>query len=531
MSWPVYHVVAFYEMSHPIDYHNGSFQDKETYRKHEESVEEKMLAPHRWIYSKIPPYGYQRPRHGLTAGWLPATTETPPGSDPRAMVAVKWEGNHWYDWESGQPYTDEPGNHWLPARCIKYGPTPEERPPLPEVDVSFVVVRWGSLVFRVQYNYDSWGQREGSTVSNRFIRCFFKDHVALKLPQRYEIYTVFVTQSEELDRVPEGYIRSVLRGKSLCGLYFIWAMQGQQNMFDTWTIPGYFDEISVYKMVDRLESVGISTHWAHPLPLWKLLTSKSWNTTLCLSPQYQTPLTVRIPLDLVNTGPEWAAEEAYKTLMDLYQYRKSLPGYVPTNSDAEFTDNLEENWEKARVVCKLGFSYEAMDVKFCKGGQELARALQYLSTKTSYKNDCLLVQQRVNFVNLEFRVYVIEGRQINVHYTRFKEISAGLATGFLHASRREAIDKWFDSDEAAFIDAENQVARILERVNAWMLAECCQPILSSRVDFIVEHARPGKADVWLGEVGEQGYSTQTLDMDILFKALLKRAMSTQIQVN
>ena len=90
---------------------------------------------------------------------------------------------------------------------------------------------------------------------------------------------------------------------------------------------------------------------------------------MCLCPELQIPLTTCVSKASVLCNPREAAERALKALTHL-------------GLDSE------------HLVCKLGYSYEALDVKFCSQ-EELPEALYFLLSQPNYLCDCAYVQQRV----------------------------------------------------------------------------------------------------------------------------------------
>ena len=69
---------------------------------------------------------------------------------------------------------DHPRNSQGPRTLI-----PQNPPALvlmsSQVAVSFIVFQWGAAKISAAYDSHSWGEAEGSTVSNRFIHKFFQD--------------------------------------------------------------------------------------------------------------------------------------------------------------------------------------------------------------------------------------------------------------------------------------------------------------------------------------------------------------------
>eukprot|EP00438_Fugacium_kawagutii_P023028 Skav229905 [mRNA] locus=scaffold2151:503752:505093:- [translate_table: standard] len=167
----------------------------------------------RWILSASPLLGSNRPRIGWTQRWLPAVVKElllgP--SDVVQSVRYQWRLQHWYDWATGEHISVSKDPHALVAesetlhvrpRTVHAWRIPSKTPwttnqllPIQgtesgvggcEVAISFIVFQWGAAKIPIDYDAHSWGEREGSTISNCFIRSFFRDSVIPKLGLDYE---------------------------------------------------------------------------------------------------------------------------------------------------------------------------------------------------------------------------------------------------------------------------------------------------------------------------------------------------------
>ena len=204
----------------------------------------------RWILSATPAMGCNRPRIGWTQRWLPAVVE--PNGNPDA-VRYQWQLQHWYDWATGEhisvtkdprAMTAESGTQQARKRTADAWKVPSKVPWTSnhlyprcteagvggcEVAVSFIVFQWGAAKIPIDYDSHSWGEREGSTVSNCFIRSFFRDSVVPKLGFDYEVLTVFIQQSDEFGKISPEFLLSLCKGRTTCALYFLWPIQGLQS--------------------------------------------------------------------------------------------------------------------------------------------------------------------------------------------------------------------------------------------------------------------------------------------------------------
>eukprot|EP00931_Biecheleriopsis_adriatica_P070492 TRINITY_DN44257_c0_g1_i1.p1 TRINITY_DN44257_c0_g1~~TRINITY_DN44257_c0_g1_i1.p1 ORF type:complete len:245 (+),score=45.13 TRINITY_DN44257_c0_g1_i1:131-865(+) len=216
------------------------------------------IAGDRWMLCPTSVQGCNRPRIGWTERWLPATlVEAPVASfSPlqEASARFRWELRLWYDWASGDhiDVTTDPKAlidvakasrvraRSLASWSIPCAPSWCSSPNLPrsgselaaggvQVSVSFIVFRWGAARIPIEYDAHSWGAQEGSTISNRFVNLFFSEAVQPRLGCDYEVLSVFVQHSDEFASISHEFIASICRGSTVCALYFLWPLKGQQN--------------------------------------------------------------------------------------------------------------------------------------------------------------------------------------------------------------------------------------------------------------------------------------------------------------
>merc|ERR1712061_289724 len=82
------------------------------------------------------------------------------------------------------------------------------------------------------------------------------------------------------------------------------------------------------------------------------------------------------------------------------------------------------------------------------------------------------------------------------------------------------MQEWFHNDAAAWRSAMEQIQALSRRWDLWLLTQSAEPTVSVRIDYMLERVAPGEAEVWTGEVGEQGYSMGGIDPSIVFNAVL-----------
>eukprot|EP00747_Dinoflagellata_sp_TGD_P169029 gnl/TRDRNA2_/TRDRNA2_196865_c0_seq1.p1 gnl/TRDRNA2_/TRDRNA2_196865_c0~~gnl/TRDRNA2_/TRDRNA2_196865_c0_seq1.p1 ORF type:complete len:607 (-),score=55.19 gnl/TRDRNA2_/TRDRNA2_196865_c0_seq1:93-1793(-) len=469
-----------------------------------------------------------RPRHGWTERWLPGVCaqrfEAPKNSLQNPMVRIRfsWQVEAWVDWATGERYEPSIGRGSVeevhPSHVRKRQGAQSQEPA-----VSFIVFRWGSAGHPLRYDAHSWGATEGSTISNRFIRHFFDVGVVPRLGFDYEVLSVFIQHSDEFKHVAPESLASSCTGRSIQALYFLWPMQGQMNFGECIpTTPGYISDGPFLNAVGRMELCGIPTMWPHHLVLWKMLASKDWVMHLCMCPRYHVPLTTRVPRSLIVRDARAAAVQAIATLRTLQEERRA------DNDTAICGAPMGSEWAPggpARVVAKLGNSYEAMDVYLVEGEDRLAESLVSLVSQPGYKCDCVQVQQRVARVDLEARVFLLRGQIANVLFTRFARVDKeGKVREYQKAhSDDEAMREWFYNDAVAWQSAKEQIVTLSQRWALWLDSQAGEPCASTRIDYMLHRVAPGSADVWTGEVGEQGYSTSGIDPAMIYAAVLDTA--------
>ena len=102
--------------------------------------------------------------------------------------------------------------------------------------------QWGAAKIPIMYDSHSWGD-EGSTISNQFIRKFFQDAVLPKLGRNYEVMSFFIQQSDDFAKISPEFLMSICRGRTLCGLYFLWPIQGLQSYGSLVCVFFFFDHL------------------------------------------------------------------------------------------------------------------------------------------------------------------------------------------------------------------------------------------------------------------------------------------------
>ena len=138
-----------------------------------------------------------------------------------------------------------------------------------------------------------------------------------------------------------------------------------------------------------MERAGIPTRFPHPSNVYRVFLSKDWMAHLCLQPGLRCPATTKVNRASVETDPQAAAANALKSL-DLIrkvQRGNNREGHWAGRGATEklgapdastYDPDSPVPWDKVTGVTKLGFSWEAADVKKFSGVDQLAARLRKL---------------------------------------------------------------------------------------------------------------------------------------------------------
>eukprot|EP00438_Fugacium_kawagutii_P027158 Skav219932 [mRNA] locus=scaffold4801:75977:76669:- [translate_table: standard] len=175
----------------------------------------------------------------------------------------------------------------------------------------------------------------------------------------FEMYTMFVKKSEDLERVSEHWAQAVLQGLNAVVWYFVWPCQRE----DADTIPGCVNEQSFFALQRRMERVGLRSGWPHPSTLYRQLCGKLWLPQMSLHSEWGVPATVKVQFADIKRDGQAAAKRAIDSLMFVGAQR----GTSKQQSAKDF-----------HGVAKLGFSWQGDDVLPFIGIGNLSRVLQRL---------------------------------------------------------------------------------------------------------------------------------------------------------
>jgi hypothetical protein len=158
-------------------------------------------------------------------------------------------------------------------------------------------------------------------------------------------------------------------------------------------------------------------------------------------------------------------------------------------------------------VTKLGYSWEAMDVRTFKNANVLSQQMVDLFFQNGCQVDSVLVQERVPN-SFEIRFITVKDQIRHTVYTHFGSVSQdGLFRDFERTQeRREAAQRWFNKDEEGIEKAEKIARECIAHWQLWFLTEIERTPPAIRFDFIVGRNKSGDLTVYLGELCELGFS-------------------------
>lgn len=285
--------------------------------------------------------GVSEPLCGLSSGWLPATVLR---ISDRITVSL---AGPFMDPMLGGSDTLELS---LPRSLVR---TEATRPLL-----SLLLFRW--------WDYRSNGTWSDYVVTSDGMLQDILDGpcgVFATLPGDFELYTVFVRASKDLEGISEHWAQAVLQGLNTVAWYFLWPCQGSE-------LPGCVDEKQFFALQQRMERVGIRSGWPHPSALYRQLCGKLWVAQMSLNEAFRVPATVRVHCADVRNDPMTTALTAIQGLLRLCGQSMAV--------------------EEFRGVTKLGFSWQGDDVLPFIGPENLARVLQtLLDQPQSEQPNCL----------------------------------------------------------------------------------------------------------------------------------------------
>mmetsp|Transcript_122120 Transcript_122120/g.353035 ORF Transcript_122120/g.353035 Transcript_122120/m.353035 type:complete len:722 (-) Transcript_122120:87-2252(-) len=478
-------------------------------------------------------HGAFRPRIGMSDGWVPAKVVEV--EKDRAKVEYSWANfftmrGHMADPDSGWAewfFFDEmrPSSDGVPRQLIARNAQPPE--------LALLTFRWGGLNEVIPPG--QWGET-GSSVSDLFIDSFVNSAVAVELGTSFEIWTVYIEDHSDLRRIADaaslifGPTHPLRRAKHVGAMYHLYPTGFEENCIpnrETGQDGGaaLVNQKALFTLIQAVERAGIPTRFPHPSGFYELLTSKRWTSLMSLTPSLRVPPTVALPRMLIEQGCGLAAKYALESLNKVKQQQAVL-------------QNLPRPLENiTKGVAKLGFSWEALDVKMWEKEEGLENAIYQLTqtieisqeiTGQPHDLETIMIQEYCVH-DIESRFYVVDGKVETTIYTKFCKVKENLEFGDFHElfSKKEAAMQWMGGDMAAMESGERQCLELVDRWLCWVQAQICELPPAIRFDFFVGRgAKPGEAIVWTLEICELGFSMLgAKDLPVkVFKAMLRKCL-------
>eukprot|EP00929_Paragymnodinium_shiwhaense_P001707 TRINITY_DN101938_c0_g1_i1.p1 TRINITY_DN101938_c0_g1~~TRINITY_DN101938_c0_g1_i1.p1 ORF type:complete len:713 (-),score=169.48 TRINITY_DN101938_c0_g1_i1:187-2325(-) len=470
----------------------------------------------KYVATLDPRQGAYRPRVGLSDGWVPAEVVEDSGSNPNVKVVYKWP--HFYTCRGNlvRPEENADSPEWIPAASVRRAPQIVGQmplvPPGTTPELAIIAFRWGGANEVIPPQ--QWGST-GSSVSDVFVDAILDRGVEPRVGKDYEVWTVFVQDKTDLLKVADsaqlifGPSHPARRAKRTCAMYFLYPTGFEEHCIPTQETgedggAALVDQKTFFQAVKSVERAGIPTRFPHCSALYEQLASKRWTSMMALTPHLRVPPTIHLPRMLVEKSCNDAATRGLAALTEIRRQQHLLRG------EKEPQGMIEKG------VAKLGFSWEALDVKFWKGRDGLEAAIYALSqaieineelTGQPHDLESIMIQEYCPH-DLELRFYVVEGVIEGAIYTKFGEIKPNQEFGDFHErfTHEEAADSWMDGDRAALADGEAQCRIITNHWLSWVRTQACDVPPAIRFDYFVGRNGPGKATVWTLEICELGFS-------------------------
>ncbi|CAE8719358.1 unnamed protein product, partial [Polarella glacialis] len=277
----------------------------------------------------------------------------------------------------------------------------------------------------------------------------------------------------------------------------------------------------------RMERAGLPCRYPHSSHVYHTLASKSWTAHLSALPAFRVPPTCRISAAAVVAGAGAAAAAASQVLANC-----PMEGYPSATLGSGF-------------VAKLGFSWNAADVRAAASEAELAAALDSLLLQSPagrgrHTHGHALVQRRIEGILCEPSLFLVEGQVVE---TRFVTEVLAKTSSFRTMSETEAFERLFQGDHAQFDAVVQEMRRLAELLLRWLVADGGEVPAFVRLDFIVARRGQGNnsnknnnnnnnssgssLEVWTNEVCEMGGGLCGLSggRAVPFQALLRSCLS------
>jgi len=483
---------------------------------------DKACQHHRkYVACLDPRHGAYRPRTGLSEGWVPARVVLDHDASKRpGEVCIEYRWPHFYTMRGHIVNTRSSYTEWYRLghvmRCCPGEGAVTSTTMLPpdfRPELSLILFRWGGK--DEIHAAEQWGET-GSSVSDKFFESFMDMAVYPSLGTSYEVWTVYIEDHSDMMKIAEsahlifGANHPARRARRTCGIYMLYPTPFEEGCVPTAETggdngAGLIDQKSFFQMMKAVERAGIPSRFPHCSALYEQLASKRWTHQMSLAPHLRVPPTVAVPRMLVERSCSEAADKGLASLNMVKQQQAALRG------------ETEEEGGITKGVLKLGFSWEALDVKLWHGRNGLREALYQLSQAieisdelTGQPHDCdsLLLQEFVPH-DLELRIYTVNGEVEGMIFTKFCSVKPNNEFGDFKQTfnKFDAAKRWMGGDVAALSDGEEQCRQLTAHWLKWVQAQSCEVPAGIRFDYFVRRgAEAGTAEVWTLEICELGFS-------------------------
>ncbi|CAD7948731.1 unnamed protein product [Amoebophrya sp. A25] len=386
-----------------------------------------------------------------------------------------------------------------------------------------------------------WGGREvPATKESEFLATsptfmYHLQDLALQpmLGNDYEVWSIWVSSPDECVILSKslhlifGKNHPARRAERIAAFYFLHPSSfdfGSEPLYQTGSAngAGYIEQSPFYDMMRASERLGIYSAFPHQSALYHQLTAKTWSSQLSLEPRYSIPPTVSLPRVFVTQDPQSAAERAIRALEHIKRVQsKRRMEEQATNETPIFLHS--ENVVKG--VAKLGYSWEALDVKLwqntnsllhnqqqldgtttsepreregknTKHNYPLSAALRDLSDTINISNelvgqahrlDWIMVQEFVPHA-LEMRLYYIKGKLKQVWYTRFNSVKSNNEFGEFYYMSESVALSYMRGDVKALREATKKGQLLAESLLDWLVTQTGElTIPAIRFDLFVQY--------------------------------------------
>lgn len=320
-----------------------------------------------------------------------------------------------------------------------------------------------------------------------------------QMPTEYEVVTVFIKETENLDRLDAEYLRSRLHGKNIIGWYLQWPQIQSKSLWGN----GSVRKQQFFNFCIRAERAKIRSGWPHQSHVYELLAGKIWIPRMSLCREFKVMPSAVIDYADFKRSPARVARKAILHIMHLQRvvWGKDSPPI-----------------EAFKGVVKFGYSWCGTDVLPFIGQEALVKVCEAMFSKEGNEQTTIIVQEMLPNVFAECRNLCFYDRLTGTYHKerlwvaqmqKLKDPVEGF-TGMASSNvlPSEIVGKnILGGDFATLHVAEKEADFLCDLWLRWARAEVPEPLQCTRIDFLVARGdEPGQAKVWTCEVGECGGS-------------------------